>query len=136
MGTAFYSKKYLNYYYVFIGCHENILGPSSSWSYGSWIYNYLCNQCLSPLKLWVRAEKNSNCCILRHLSLFVSQCSLLEMFINVDNLNKPEISKYTYLSVHNGAIMLEAFMEVNKYISTVHVLIDPNLTYRVHKKHI
>jgi hypothetical protein len=22
-------------------------GPS--WSYGSWIYNYLCNQCLSPL---------------------------------------------------------------------------------------
>ena len=27
-------------------------GPS--WSYGSWIYNYLCNQCRSPLKLWVR----------------------------------------------------------------------------------
>ena len=23
-------------------------------SYGSWIYNYLSNQCLSPLKLWVR----------------------------------------------------------------------------------
>jgi len=22
---------------------------SWSWSYGSWIYNYLCNQCLSPL---------------------------------------------------------------------------------------
>jgi hypothetical protein len=27
-------------------------GPSS-WSYGSWIYNYLCNHCLSPLTLWV-----------------------------------------------------------------------------------
>ena len=26
---------------------------SWSWSYGSWIYNYLCNQCLSPLMLWV-----------------------------------------------------------------------------------
>jgi len=24
-------------------------GPSWWWSYGSWIYNYLCNQCLSPL---------------------------------------------------------------------------------------
>jgi len=24
-------------------------GPSWPWSYGSWIYNYLCNQCLSPL---------------------------------------------------------------------------------------
>jgi hypothetical protein len=26
---------------------------SWSWSYGSCIYNYLCNRCLSPLKLWV-----------------------------------------------------------------------------------
>jgi hypothetical protein len=24
------------------------------WSYGSWIHNYLCSQCLSPQKLWVR----------------------------------------------------------------------------------
>jgi len=24
-------------------------GSSLSWSYNSWIYNYLCNQCLSPL---------------------------------------------------------------------------------------
>jgi len=23
--------------------------PLWSWSYGSWINNYLCNQCLSPL---------------------------------------------------------------------------------------
>jgi len=30
------------------------LGPSWSRSYNSWIYNYLCNQCLSPLMLWVR----------------------------------------------------------------------------------
>jgi hypothetical protein len=32
----------------------NSKGQSWSWSYGSWMhYNYLCNQCLSPLKLWV-----------------------------------------------------------------------------------
>jgi hypothetical protein len=30
------------------------LGPSWSWSYGSWIYNYLNNQCLSKLKVWVQ----------------------------------------------------------------------------------
>jgi hypothetical protein len=29
------------------------LGPSWSWSYGSWNYNCLCNQCLSPPTLWV-----------------------------------------------------------------------------------
>jgi hypothetical protein len=40
-----------NYSYIL---NINIEGPSSrSWSYGSWLYNYLCNQCLSPLKLVV-----------------------------------------------------------------------------------
>ena len=32
----------------------HIEGLSRSWSYGCWIYNYLCNQCISPLTLWVR----------------------------------------------------------------------------------
>ena len=27
------------------------MGTSWSLSYGSWIYNYLCNQCLSPQKI-------------------------------------------------------------------------------------
>jgi len=27
---------------------KSYLGPPSSWSYSSWIYNYLCNQFLSP----------------------------------------------------------------------------------------
>jgi hypothetical protein len=35
---------------------SNLRGPSWSWSYGSWIYNCLCNQCLSPLKLWVQIQ--------------------------------------------------------------------------------
>jgi len=30
------------------------LNTSGSWSYRSWIYNYLCNQYISPLKLWLR----------------------------------------------------------------------------------
>ena len=29
------------------------MGPPWSRSYGSWIDNYMCNQCLSPLTLWV-----------------------------------------------------------------------------------
>jgi hypothetical protein len=35
----------------------------SSWSspYGSWINNYLCNLCLSPLKLWVRISLMARC---------------------------------------------------------------------------
>jgi hypothetical protein len=36
-------------------------GPLWSWSYGSWIYNYLCNQCLSPLMLRVRISIRARC---------------------------------------------------------------------------
>jgi len=32
-----------------LSCFQILQGPSWSWSYGSWIYNYLCNQCLSLL---------------------------------------------------------------------------------------
>jgi len=28
---------------------KSVWGVSWSWSYGSWIYNYPCNQCLSQL---------------------------------------------------------------------------------------
>ena len=37
------------------------LGPSWPWSNGSWIYNYLCNQCLSSLMLWVRISIMARC---------------------------------------------------------------------------
>jgi hypothetical protein len=35
----------------------------TSWSYGSWIYNCLCNQCPSPLtfNLWVRITLMGRC---------------------------------------------------------------------------
>ena len=36
-------------------------GPSWLWLYGSWIYNYLCKQCLSPLMLWVRFPIRARC---------------------------------------------------------------------------
>jgi hypothetical protein len=36
-------------------------GPSCLLLYGSWISNYLCNQCLSPLMLWVRISIRAWC---------------------------------------------------------------------------
>ena len=44
-GVISMSCKVSIYLYIFVQ------GPSLSRSDGSWIYNYLCNQCLSPLKL-------------------------------------------------------------------------------------
>ena len=43
-----------------IVCIE-IKGPWWPWSYGSWIYNFLCNQCLLPLMLWVRIPIRLRC---------------------------------------------------------------------------
>ena len=48
--------KYIFYFIRWVKNRSSVCqywGLSSLWSYGSWIYNYLCNQCLSPLTLWV-----------------------------------------------------------------------------------
>jgi hypothetical protein len=45
-------KVFAKHSFVHIMCHFS--EETSLWSYGFWIYNYLCNQCLSPLMLWVR----------------------------------------------------------------------------------
>ena len=42
-----YCSIYLSIY------HTYFKGQLWSWSYDSWIYNYLCSQCLSLLMLWV-----------------------------------------------------------------------------------
>jgi hypothetical protein len=39
-------------------CMTSTLG---AYPVGSWIYNYLCNQCLSPLMLWVRIPLRARC---------------------------------------------------------------------------
>ena len=40
---------------------SNMVWPSWPWWYGSWICNYPCNQCLSPLMLWVRILIRARC---------------------------------------------------------------------------
>jgi hypothetical protein len=46
----FEKVSYLRLCWTVLVVHLSDCGPWS-WLYGSWIYNYLCNQCLSPLKL-------------------------------------------------------------------------------------
>ena len=40
----------------------------SLWSYGSWIYNYLCNQCLSSLMFWVCIPLMARCYVVKFVS--------------------------------------------------------------------
>ena len=48
--------------FVYTGIYISITNQGSMWqrSYGNWIYNYLCNQCLSPLTLWERIQLKWN----------------------------------------------------------------------------
>jgi hypothetical protein len=50
-----FATHYLYYFKLLSVCR------SWPWSYGSWIYNYLCNQCLSLLTLWVRISIRARC---------------------------------------------------------------------------
>jgi hypothetical protein len=43
-----------------LALHLRWMGPSWPWSYGSLIYYYLCNQCLSPL-MWIRISIRARC---------------------------------------------------------------------------
>jgi hypothetical protein len=52
--------------------HDCWNGLSWLWSYGSWLYNYLCNQCLSPLMLWVQISIRARC-----TTLWYKVCQLL-----------------------------------------------------------
>jgi hypothetical protein len=59
-------------------------GPSSSWSYGSWIYNYLCNQCLSQNPIHGKVY------LIQHYVIkFVSVADRL--FSPISSANKTEI---------------------------------------------
>ena len=40
---------------------ETFGGSVMTMIFDSWIYNYLCNQCLSPLMLWVRVLIRARC---------------------------------------------------------------------------
>jgi len=46
---------------VLVSKDINLKGPSWLWSYGSCVYNYMCNQCLSSLMLWVRISIRTRC---------------------------------------------------------------------------
>jgi hypothetical protein len=92
---------------IYILKHINISkfykGPSWSWSYDGWIYNYLCNQCLSPLtlcspywtiQLWLRLGLG----FWRHFQQYFSYIVTVS-FIGGEN-HRPAASHWQTLS-HN-----------------------------------
>ena len=52
---------FVNILFWFLSTVQENRRPSWPWSYGSWIYNYLWNQGLSPLMLGVRISIRARC---------------------------------------------------------------------------
>ena len=95
-------------------------GPLWSWSYGSWIYKYVCNQCLSPLKLWV-------CIPLRHgkvNSIQYYQCLVAGLWFSPDtpvsSTNKIDCHDITeiLLNVELGTITLSLLLLYCSFLLT------------------
>ena len=87
-------------------CSKHFLhGPSWSWSYGCWIYSYLCNQCISPLTLWGRIP-------FRRCVLDTTLCEKVTMtccssggflvVLRCPPLNKTWQSRYSWNIVESG----------------------------------
>jgi hypothetical protein len=58
--------------------------PSWSWLYGSWIYNYICNQCLSTIKLVSSNPTQGVMYFVQHYVIkFVSELSQVGGFLRV-----------------------------------------------------
>ena len=100
-------------------------GPSLPWSYGSWIFDYPCNQCLSPLMLWVRISTRVRCTILcdkvcqwlatgRWFSpgTTVSSTNKTDHYDTTETSNKSTNSISSRIIINKGTYMCISFIEL------------------------
>ena len=91
-------------------------GPSWSWSYGNWIYNYryLCNQCLSPLMLRVRIAIRARCTTLcDQVCQWLSTGRWFSPGIPVSSTNKTNLHDITEILLK---VALNTIKQTNKLL--------------------
>ena len=96
-------------------------GQSRSWLYGHWIYNYLCNQCLSPLILWVWISIRAKC-----TTLCDKDCQWLATgwwFSPVSSTNKADCHDITEILLK---VMVNTIKQTN-YVPSIHSAFMLNL---------
>jgi len=101
-------------------------GPSWSWSYDSWIYNYLCKQCLSPLKLWVRTSFMARCTLQLYVIKFVCDLRQVSGFLqvlHVSSTNKTKCHSIAEIFFESGIKQHIPILE--KLVSNRCMLVSP-----------
>jgi hypothetical protein len=100
-------------------------GTSWLWSYGSRIYNYLYNKCLSPLKLWVRIPLDT--------TLYDKVCQSLAP---VSSTNKTDLHDITEIllkvALNTITLALNIIYEVLVFSTFRHLVVDywSNICFR------
>jgi hypothetical protein len=81
--------------HVHIQSVPTITKPFLLWTYGTWIYNYLCNQCPSPLKLWVLIPLMAKCTFCDEVCQWLAAGLLFSSDTSVSTTNKTECHDIT-----------------------------------------
>jgi hypothetical protein len=77
------------------------IGKSWPWSYGSWISNYICNQCISPPVLWVRISIRVMCIALCDKVLWFSPGPLFSSTNKTVLVSRIHVNKTSELEIQN-----------------------------------
>jgi hypothetical protein len=100
------------------------VGSSWSCSCGSWINNYLWNQCLLPLKLWVRNPFTARCIRYKHYVIkFVSDLR------QVGGFNRSTLVSSSNKTNHNDSIISYFLYSLDMDQYAALILIFPQLTW-------
>jgi hypothetical protein len=99
---------------------ERSVWPSWSWSYGGWIYNYLCNQYLSPLTLWVRTILRRG---VRETTIYDQVCQWLatDRWFFPDtpvSSNNPNLRRKECSSVNSSKFVYINFRDLRKIVNS------------------
>jgi hypothetical protein len=93
-----------------------VQGSSWPWSYDSWIYNYLCNRCLSSLMLWVRISIRARCTTLcDKVCQWLAAVRWFSPGTPVSYTNKTDSHDITYILLK---MVLNTVKETNTHTST------------------
>jgi hypothetical protein len=118
------------------------MGSLWSWSYNSWIYNYLCNQCLSLLTLWVwtplrRGVLDTTLCdkVCQWLvaSLWFSPGTPLSSTNKTDHHNITQILLKVTLNTITPTLQFQIIYNSDNFAAPV-ILIDDNWRYSNEKR--
>jgi hypothetical protein len=88
-----------------------------SWplSYGSWIYNYQCNQCLSSLMLWIQISIRARCTTLcDKVCQWLATGQWFSPGLLVSSTNKTDRHNITEILLK---VALSTIKQTNKYMS-------------------